>query len=567
MLRWLIMAEKVNSKPYRVSKWIMFSCAVVLNAFIIFYSCLDDKTTNVWSRFVSNIFANIINNFTEKEVEIIPVESIETALSDNAYNTVPGYESNEIPLGCIKELQTTVYPNNASNKAIRYSTTNYDVVTLNQSGAKVSIVGMKTGAAVVKAENADKTLNQEMAFNVVDLVAPTTFDASLTNSEIAIGSYETINVSYATDFKNSLYYDPAKLIYESSDTAVATVDNFGVIHPLATGTSIIKVSNASIEKTFNITVTPGTVPLNYEDLSIGGQDFCYENEVFGSNKHQLEITSSNGVIENKEFVWESSNPLLVNVDQNGNIRGYRKTMLQDEVVTIKATNKITGQEVTKEVSVKKELPTRLYTCYIVGEKEVWDHKKITAFIGDLITVKVSYDRTVLNKDFRVEISNEEVANYTNQGDDVVLEFKQEGSVTISIISNIDSSLSETTEVTVIKAGAISEENIERVNQSIRKSIGHAMMFAVTQVFTFLTLFMFFPKKKLWLIALISFAEGLALAAISEIIQLFVPKRSGTLFDVGVDTSGTLIALLITLGVILLVKYIKNKKEKPSDRKE
>ena len=567
MLRWLIMAEKVNNKPYRVSKWIMLSCAVVLNAFIIFYSCLDDKTTNVWSRFVSNIFANIINNFTEKEVEIIPVESIETALSDNAYNTVPGYESNEIPLGCIKELQTTVYPDNASNKAIRYSTTNYDVVTLNQSGAKVSIVGMKTGTAVVKAENADKTLNQEMTFNVVDLVAPTTFDASLTNSEIAIGSYETINVSYATDFKNSLYYDPTKLTYESSNTTVATVDNFGVIHPLTTGTSTIKVSSASIEKTFNIAVTPGTVPLDYENLTLNGQDYCYENEVFGSDKHQLTVTAGNNIIDSKEFIWESSNPLLANVDQNGFIRGYRKTTLQDEVVIIKATNKITGQQINKEISVKKELPSKLYTCYIVGEKEVWDHPKLTAFVGNVIAVKISYDKTALNKDVTVNISNEEIAGYTNQGDNIILEFKQEGSVLITITSNIVPSLINETEVTVIKAGAIDKESIENVNLSIRKSIGHAMMFGITQVFTFLALFMFFPERKWWITALISLGAGILLASLSETIQFFIPLRSGTFKDVLIDLSGVIPGLVITIGVLFLIKYIKNKKEKPSDRKD
>lgn len=566
MLRWLIMVNELK-KPFRVSKWIMLSFAVLLNSFIIFYSCLDDKTTNNWSRFVSNIFTNIVNGFTQKEVETIPVSSFETSLSDNPYNTLEGYASNEIPLGGIKEINTIVLPNNASNKAVQYSTLNNDIVSLNQSGSKVSIIGLKKGSATIKAESADKAFAQEMTFNVVDLVAPASFDASLTSNEIAIGSYGTINVSYATDFKNSLYYDPTKLTYESSNTTVATVDNFGVIHPLTTGTSTIKVSSASIEKTFNIAVTPGTVPLDYENLTLNGQDYCYENEVFGSDKHQLTVTAGNDIIDSKEFIWESSNPLLVNVDQNGFIRGYRKTTLQDEVVIIKATNKITGQQINKEISVKKELPSKLYTCYIVGEKEVWDHPKLTAFVGNVITVKISYDKTALNKDVTVNISNEEIAGYTNQGDSIILEFKQEGSVLITITSNIVPSLINETEVTVIKAGAIDKESIENVNLSIRKSIGHAMMFGVTQVFTFLALFMFFPERKWWITALISLGAGILLASLSETIQFFIPLRSGTFKDVLIDLSGVIPGLVITIGVLFLIKYIKNKKEKPSDRKD
>lgn len=566
MLRWLIMVNELK-KPFRVSKWIMLSFAILLNSFIIFYSCLDDKTTNNWSRFVSNIFTNIVNGFTQKEVETIPVSSFETSLSDNPYNTLEGYASNEIPLGGIKEINTIVLPNNASNKAVQYSTLNNDIVSLNQSGSKVSIIGLKKGSATIKAESADKAFAQEMTFNVVDLVAPASFDASLTSNEIAIGSYGTINVSYATDFKNSLYYDPTKLTYESSNTTVATVDNFGVIHPLTTGTSTIKVFSASIEKTFNIAVTPGTVPLDYENLTLNGQDYCYENEVFGSDKHQLTVTAGNDIIDSKEFIWESSNPLLVNVDQNGFIRGYRKTTLQDEAVIIKATNKITGQQINKEISVKKELPSKLYTCYIVGEKEVWDHPKLTAFVGNVITVKISYDKTALNKDVTVNISNEEIAGYTNQGDNIILEFKQEGSVLITITSNIVPSLINETEVTVIKAGAIDKESIENVNLSIRKSIGHAMMFGITQVFTFLALFMFFPERKWWITALISLGAGILLASLSETIQFFIPLRSGTFKDVLIDLSGVIPGLVITIGVLFLIKYIKNKKEKPSDRKD
>ena len=89
------------------------------------------------------------------------------------------------------------------------------------------------------------------------------------------------------------------------------------------------------------------------------------------------------------------------------------------------------------------------------------------------------------------------------------------------------------------------------------------MFAITQVFTFLALYMFLYNKKLnlWMIVIISFACGLLLASVSELIQYFIPLRSGTFVDVLIDMAGVTVGLGITLGVLFLVKHIKNKKQK------
>ena len=97
-------------KPFKVSRWIILSIAVFLNGFIIFYSCLSDEVTNSWSRWVSNIFASLVNNMTHKEVKTIPVTDINASLSNNEFNNILGYKDNEIPLGSEKEISSFVLP-------------------------------------------------------------------------------------------------------------------------------------------------------------------------------------------------------------------------------------------------------------------------------------------------------------------------------------------------------------------------------------------------------------------------------------------------------------------------
>lgn len=567
------MNKDKTAKPFKVSRWIILSIAVFLNGFIIFYSCLSDEVTNSWSRWVSNIFASLVNNMTHKEVKTIPVTDINASISDNEFNNILGYKDNEIPLGSEKEISSFVLPEDASNKAISYVTEQNDIVKLNQNGSKVSVIGMKKGVATITAYSSDKAINKSINFEVVDVIAPVTYEISLESSQIAIGNPETLNINIdggATLSNNELlnfqYYDITKLTYVSSNPTVATVDSYGVIYPISTGNSTITVSNSAISKTIDINVVTGTPVTDYTNLKIEGTDFCRENDMIldrtsHSNNYQLNIKDGDQSLNPNDFIWESSNNLLAKVDGQGVLRGFRKTSYEDETVTITATSKKTKQSVSKEILVKTKLPEKIYTCFVMGDKELWNQSQLTAFVGDVIPVKVSYDVSVTNNDFTVELSNDEVATAINEGNAVTLEFKKEGTVEVLIKSNIVTSLQKKTVFTINKAGAIDKDNYESVNLSIRKSIGHATLFAITQIFTFLSFYMFlFDKKKWWVLALFSLGAGIFLASLSEFIQFFIPMRSGTFVDALIDIAGIAVGLGLALGGLFLVKYIKGKKK-------
>ena len=177
-------------------------------------------------------------------------------------------------------------------------------------------------------------------------------------------------------------------------------------------------------------------------------------------------------------------------------------------------------------------------------------------MGDVVTARVMYDISSSNLNINVKASDDEIVNIVNKGDNVVLEFKKEGTVDITITSELVPSLSKKTTFTITKAGAITKDDYEDLNLTIRKSIGHAMMFGVTQIFTFLAIYMFFYDKKWYFLAVVSLGCGVALASISELIQFFIPLRSGTFIDVLIDLSGVTIGLALVVGILLLIKVFK-----------
>lgn len=559
--------DKSQKKPFRIAKWIMLTFAVLLNSFIIVYSSLDDKTTNSWSRFVSNLFTNAVNEIAPKEVEIIPVTSVEASFNTTAPEyDIRGFQKDEIPLGCEKGIEAKVLPSNATNGSVTYTTEDTDIVALRCYDTKATAIGLKVGTAVIKVTTSDPAIYDTITVKVVDPIAPVYFEASIENNVIPIGDVETIDIvvkesmfSGSLDLIYHTEYDIYKLNYDSDDHSIATVGKYGVITPVSEGTTTIRVSNDyGDEYSFEVTVVSGTPTPEYENLIMAGEDYTYPSKTIC-----LGIKNGSDFIDSSEFIWESSNIVLATVNQKGVVKGHIKTTLENEVVTIRATNKKTHQVVTKDIIIKNDPPRTMSVCYEIGGKELWNQSRVTTFVGDVIRVTVVYDNSVYDDSILVSVSDESMVTYTHQGRDVTLQFNKEGTVNITLISAVDPSLTSTTKVTVVKAGAIGQNEVEGVHISLRKSIGHALMFAITQVFTFLALYMFLYNKKLnwWMIVIISFACGLLLASVSELIQYFIPLRSGTFADVLIDMAGVTVGLGITLGILFLVKRIKNKKQK------
>lgn len=94
---------------------------------------------------------------------------------------------------------------------------------------------------------------------------------------------------------------------------------------------------------------------------------------------------------------------------------------------------------------------------------------------------------------------------------------------------------------------------------VRKSIGHFGAFLVLGIFSSLTYILYFDSKK-WKFTLpINYLQGIGLAFLTELIQLFVPGRVGSLTDVLIDSTGFIISSTIII-IIFIIKNLKKKRK-------
>ena len=568
----------MRSNKFRISKWIMLTISILLNGFIIFYSCLDNVTTAKWNVAFTNFFTKLINSITTKKNQDIPLKEISIDLSDEVsykYNYIPGYKVDEIPLGSAKQIECTFSPDDATNKSIVYSANPSENVVLNQSGATLSVVGMKTGDCTITATSNDGNFISSKKVKIVECVAPTDFSISLKDNEIALGTTKTIDVDVDggnlghNELVNFRYYDNRKLVYTSSNESVATIDNYGVIYPVSVGNATIQVSNGSISKTLNVEIADGVPPEPISNLTITGADSCYANDMIidqSSKKNHYQMTPKDGEkeLDPEDFIWYSSNELLAKVDKHGVLRGFRKSSVEDESVVITAKSKLTGSECSKTIIVKNQLPTAMYVYLNVADT-LWNPTECTVIKGDNIGVNIIYSPSTQVKTVTIDNSDESIISVSNEGESITLHVLNEGECTIKITSIVNPDLSQTIKFTAVNSGAISNDNVGDFGKYIRKSLGHAAVFMVAQIFTFLALYMFLFDKKWWLYSSISLGEGLFISALSELIQYIVPTRSGVFLDVLIDFSGVVVGFaLVFLGLLIVKKIIKKKAEKKNN---
>ncbi len=118
----------------------------------------------------------------------------------------------------------------------------------------------------------------------------------------------------------------------------------------------------------------------------------------------------------------------------------------------------------------------------------------------------------------------------------------------------------------ISPNAINDGNIETFSGVIRKLVGHFGLFLVSGLLTSSALYLWIKELswyKNYLFLCISLGFGFLLAGLTEIIQLFVPNRSGQFTDVLIDFSG----YILGLGIIVLIAFLVYRHNKKKEIKE
>ena len=204
---------------------------------------------------------------------------------------------------------------------------------------KLNIYGISgTYAETFANENNIKFTNREVNASKVEL----------NESQITLNKGDTYNLIMSVtpdDFTDAV-------TWKSTDTDVVTVTETGVIKAVGTGTATIKLTVGNVSTSCRITVLqPVTsILLDRSSLSLDSAD-----------NYQLSAYIYPSTASNKNVVWESSDPSVATIDDNGMVTALKKGTTK---ITVKATD---GSNVTGSCTVTVRNTT--YVCDAVDKIE------------------------------------------------------------------------------------------------------------------------------------------------------------------------------------------------------
>ena len=540
----------------------------------MFQSGLKVNDSKTWESWTTNVWTTILNDgFKLKEkIKNVEPESVTCDQNEFKYNAIDGYENNEIPIGCAKQLVATVLPNNTSNKSVSFTAYPSDKVNLVQNNNTVTIEALKLGEVTIKVKsNINNSLESQYTYTIVDKVAPTNFSLLEENLAIKKGQSLLIDVKNANeqvdnDIMAMRYYDFSKLSFSSSNESVVSIRK-PYIKALETGTSIITVSNGTITKQINVVVEEATgVTNSATSLDVIGNNTVKIMSVDKNEFTKLTIDWGENAPTDQNVIWSVDNPAAAIVTNDGKVMGYRKIDSENDIdFTIRATS-------VDDPNLYKDFPMK--SCHTVPSKidlitsmALDNNGNRVLNTGKNSTISIDFgDEIVTKTAFEVSNSNSDVVSVYAHTNDISVYGLKEGQTTLVVTSKIDNTIkSNEFKINVVTRKYINEDNKADFSFLIRKYIsGHAFLFMVASVF--MALYLFFahkdkPQKIMILAVISSIGVSFVMACISEFIQLFVPGRVGAWSDIGIDMLGSgvgVILILIAIGIYLMSKKHKEK---------
>jgi len=156
----------------------------------------------------------------------------------------------ELYVGQETQLTATILPENADFKNIAWTNSNPNIVILDNNG-KIKAYKIITGETAIITATTYNGLTATCEITVVPPVAVTGVQISPTSVSVAVGGTSQLTATVLpSDASNK------KVFWSSDNTAIATVNDSGLVKGVTKGTTKVKVTtqDGSFEKTCNVTV-------------------------------------------------------------------------------------------------------------------------------------------------------------------------------------------------------------------------------------------------------------------------------------------------------------------------
>ena len=235
-------------------------------------------------------------------------------------------------------LTATVTPDTATDKTVKWTTSNKNVATVSTDGV---VTAKAAGTATITATAADgsgvKATCKITVTNPVVKVTKVTLNK--TTASVVKGKTLTLTATVTPTTATN-----KKVTWKSSNTKIATVDPTGKVTAVAAGTATITCTAADgsgKSATCKITVTKPAVKVTKLSMNKTSVDLIKGKTV------QLKVTVTPGNATNKAVTWTSSNKRIATVTSNGLVKA-----VGTGTVTITARAKDgSGKKVTCKINV------------------------------------------------------------------------------------------------------------------------------------------------------------------------------------------------------------------------
>ncbi len=529
-------------KPFKL-KYFILSLFILTNSLIVFESSLPGSISSQRSSFFTDVVSLIINGvLPDREPDYIDITSLE--VKDHKSQIVSSSQSIEIPLGVTRRFTTSILPLDATDKTVIWTSSHPEALRVTSGGY---LEARQLAEAVeVQVKTSNQSIDQVFYINVVPKSAPVDFSVELAQSQIEVGQSTRLVINLTEQEKRE--YNPSLLDYYSSQESVATINQFGVINALAPGTTQLTVSGHS--QSYELIVTESSEAIiKPTSITLTGPDSAY---VYGYTP--LTYTFDREDVSDKTVTFVSSNEAIATIDEQGVVYGTKVSGLVTIRVYANADFEVYDDLTLNMLDV---LPTNLSLS--ISNNELNAGTKAT-ILPTLTHDLADQSLPVTNQEVVYRSSDETIATVASiNGQGIVLGIKR-GSVTITANSVANPEVSAQIVLTIIPLEVINDDNVVAFGAYLRKAVGHFTLFFINGILGGLTFYYFLARKSLLVRLTLALIPGVFFAGLSEFIQLFVPDRGATLFDVMIDSLGYLFAVLIIYLWFILRKRLRIKKD-------
>lgn len=216
------------------------------------------------------------------------------------------------------KLNASVISDEYSESDIKWITSDEDIISVKTNNGAAEIKGRRTGAATVTAKLPDGA-SAVCSVTVIDNASRLTVEKLSFNADaLNLSATQTAKLTpifYPKDIYN-LGILNTSLSWQSSDTAVATVDDNGNVTAVGNGAAEITATSVDVGRTAKCSVTV--------------KDGIVQNEVT-ANTDIIDMTvgDTKQLSADGDIIWKSDNRYIADVDENGIVKAYSNSNVQN----------------------------------------------------------------------------------------------------------------------------------------------------------------------------------------------------------------------------------------------